>query len=136
MFSQYENTLANIIALSSDAQLFLFISMSYAFRDGNYLHTAVFLWVRCRGSHGPPDYSPSPTSRRCTVLDRDYFETELPTQIEAAGRPLTVTLILQTGQSFRIRKLGKVGEGYAVLESTHPPSPERYGAVDRRAECA
>ena len=55
------------------------------------------------------------------MLDRDYFETELPTQIEAAGRPLTVTLVLRTGQSFRVRKLGRVGEGYATL-GVYPPA--------------
>ncbi len=55
------------------------------------------------------------------MLDRDYFETELPAQIEAAGRPLTVTLVLRTGQSFRVRRLGKVGEGYAIF-GTYPPA--------------
>ncbi|MFN2316008.1 MAG: hypothetical protein ABR602_04935 [Gemmatimonadales bacterium] len=53
------------------------------------------------------------------MLDRDYFENELPAQIEAAGRPLTVTLVLRTGQSFRVRRLGRVGEGYAVF-GTYP----------------
>lgn len=49
------------------------------------------------------------------MLDRDYFETELPAQIEAAGRPLTVTLVLRTGPSFRVRRVGRVGEGYGVF---------------------
>lgn len=53
------------------------------------------------------------------MLDRDYFETELPAQIEAAGQPLTVTIELRTGQSFRVRRLGRIGEGYAVF-GTYP----------------
>lgn len=49
------------------------------------------------------------------MLDRDYFETDLPAQIEAAGRPLAVTLVLRTGHSFRLRSLGRVGEEHAVF---------------------
>ncbi len=55
------------------------------------------------------------------MIDREYFESELPAQIEAAGRPLTVTLVLRDGDSFRVRRLGRVGEGYAAFE-TYPPA--------------
>lgn len=53
------------------------------------------------------------------MINREYFESELPAQIEAAGRPLTVTLVLRNGDSFRVRGLGRVGEGYAAFE-TYP----------------
>ncbi|HUG39566.1 MAG TPA: hypothetical protein VMM12_03720 [Longimicrobiales bacterium] len=55
------------------------------------------------------------------MIGREYFETELPAQIEAAGRPLTVTVVLRDGGSFRVRRLGRVGEGYAIFE-TYPPA--------------
>lgn len=55
------------------------------------------------------------------MIDSEYFKTELPAQIEAASRPLSVTLVLRTGQSFRVRRIGRAGEGYAIFE-TYPPT--------------
>lgn len=54
------------------------------------------------------------------MIERDYFESELPAQIEAAGRPIGVIIVLRSGQEYRIRRLGRVGESYAVFE-TYPP---------------
>ena len=55
------------------------------------------------------------------MINKDYFTSELPAQIAAAGRPLSVTLVLRTGQSFRVRRIGRAIEGYAIFE-TYPPA--------------
>jgi hypothetical protein len=57
------------------------------------------------------------------MISREYFEAELPAQIEAAGRPLAVTLVLRDGASFRVRRLGRAGDGYAIFETYPPAAP-------------
>lgn len=55
------------------------------------------------------------------MINREYLETELPAQIEDAGRPLGVRLVLRNGPALQLRKLGRVGDGYATF-AVYPPS--------------
>lgn len=54
------------------------------------------------------------------MINREYLEIELPAQIQDATRPLAVTLVLRGGTSFRVRRLGRVGDGYATFEICPP----------------
>lgn len=58
------------------------------------------------------------------MLDRGYFEAELPSQIEAAGRPLTVTLVLHGGQSFAYADSVRSATDTLCLASTRPSFKE------------
>lgn len=60
------------------------------------------------------------------MIDRTYLEVELPAQIEAATLPLEVTLVLRTGPILRVRRLGRVDDGWATFE-TYPE--QRTGAI-------
>ena len=55
------------------------------------------------------------------MINREYLEDELPTQIEQAPGPLRVRIVLRTGVALVIRRLGRVGDGYATFE-VYPPS--------------